>query len=209
MDELTVEDLEEVLMERYQVNLQSVTFGDYLLFAKFLPDGEFLSSLSIAELIAHAKQNSKMDDDDDNDNDNHGNDSFEEESNDENAKDNQDSTAANAADDEDDDDDDMLSDPLAEVFGDEEHGTREYIDLIIACQNEDEQDIRLPSVRVRTSTLSASIHDESDYEGMKSSKSHRSRKRKSANSNSNRSNSIIDKVIDFVRNIFQELPFKF
>lgn len=203
MEALTAEDLEEVLRERYDVTLQSITFGDLLLFAKFLPDGEFLLSLSIAELMAHAKQNSKMDDEDDNE---------EEVNTKENEKDDENENGDEEHDDYSSikgriDSDELLSDPLAEVFGDEEHGMREYIDLTVACQNDDEQDIRLPSVRVRISSLSnflsdSDSDDRSDRNGMKSSKSHRRRKRKSTKS-------LIDQIVDFAQNIFRELPFRF
>ena len=56
VDDLTVEELDDYLQTTYDAYLQSVTHGDLLLYAKFLPDAEFISSLSIAQLLTQAKQ---------------------------------------------------------------------------------------------------------------------------------------------------------
>jgi flagellum-specific peptidoglycan hydrolase FlgJ len=155
-----VSDLDDFLAINYNAKLQSVTHGDLLLFARFLPDADFMSSLSIAQLVTQAKQQNQADDDDNNNNDDELN-NDDSESDDENNRKRKRNLNDDDEEDEYDDKDHSLNenideeniesndtdDPLTEVFGDENHQV-EYIDLVVACQDEDGEDIRLPPVRI-------------------------------------------------------------
>lgn len=135
-ESLSILTLEGELLERYGVRLQSVTFGDILLYAAFLPDAEYLSSLSLAQLIARTK--SRVDNSDSGFTD----------TRDTNNK------ADDKKDKSDDDDGNDVSvdrhtdnDPLSATL--DMLAQKQFIDIDITCVDEEENEIRLPTVRVK------------------------------------------------------------
>ena len=144
MEDLTVADLQAFLQDRYGVSeLQSVTYGDLMLYADFMGDVDYLEGLSIAQLILRASDTSRSDE-------------------------GEDTESTPSLNDARDYSDIYGSDVMSEV-GEGEEGAKDpaslvlnsllekrFIDLEVSCIDEDGNDMHLPPVRVRCSDTPSS-----------------------------------------------------
>lgn len=127
-----VADLQAFLQDQYGVSeLQSVTYGDLMLYADFMGDMEYLEGLSIAQLILRASDTSSDE-----------------------GEDAESTSSLNGAGDDSDiyGSDDMMSeegadDPASLVLN--SLLEKRFIDLEVSCIDEDGNDMHLPPVRVR------------------------------------------------------------
>jgi len=156
---LSIAALEEELLDRYGARLQSVAYGDILLYASFLPDAAYLSSLTLAQLLARSKS---REEEEGSDNDSRMTISVDTES-DENMSDDP-------------------SDPLSATL--DQLTQKKFIDIDIACIDEDGNDIRLPAVRVKCGLPSLDDDDDDDNkndddeQNSPNSRKHKNRKSK-------------------------------
>lgn len=154
VEELTISALEEDLIERYGAKLQSVAYGDTLLYASFLPEAEYLSSLTVAQLLARSKQQdgnneskNARDSDDNNDK------VKEDVDNDDEDTDGESSAGEDAV-----SDDSDPQDPLSATL--DLLAQKQFIDVDVACVDEDENDMRLPAVRIKCALDASLRHDD-------------------------------------------------
>lgn len=147
-EDLTVAELEQQLLSEFNARLQSVTFGDLLLYAGFLPDHDYLADLTIAQLVARAnKKTSGIEEDNDDDNDDIGDDDYSA-----SFGDSVESLDASEGEDGSSDFDESESTTSLTLSFLNEFS---HLDLEVSCTDLDGNDMRMPPLRVRCGVDSA------------------------------------------------------
>jgi hypothetical protein len=129
---LTISYLESYIDSKFQAKLQSVTYGDILLYGSYLADADYLEDLTIAQLIARSQQvpSNGNNPEEDLDGEYEPNDFEDVDENDGNKSETEETS-------------EKIASKLSAL------SSKDFVDIQVMCTNMDDEDIRLPPFHIR------------------------------------------------------------